>query len=177
LNGKKIGEHLSCFTRGHFDLTSAIDWEGENHLLIRIGAHPGALPTSVPAGTDQEKPVWTAGIYDSVSVHLCDNPMIESVQAAPQIGTSTVIVQTRLQNYGPETELKLSQRVHTWKGARPAGKTVVQHLHLAQGEMKTVIQTLPITDAVLWSPENPFLYVLETSTDGDNVSTRFGMRE
>jgi beta-galactosidase len=88
-----------------------------------------------------------------------------------------VIVQTRLQNYGPETELKLSQRVQTWKGARPAGKTEVQHLHLAQGEMKTVIQTLPITDAVLWSPENPFLYVLETSTDGDNVSTRFGMRE
>lgn len=56
LNGKKIGEHLGCFTRGHFDLTASIDWEGENHLLVRIGAHPGALPKWVPAGTDQEKP-------------------------------------------------------------------------------------------------------------------------
>ncbi len=29
----------------------------------------------------------------------------------------------------------------------------------------------------LWTPETPFLYVLETSTGGDSASTRFGMRE
>ena len=31
--------------------------------------------------------------------------------------------------------------------------------------------------AELWSPENPFLYELETSTGGDSVFTRFGVRE
>jgi hypothetical protein len=177
LNGKKIGEHQGCFTRGHFDLTSTIDWVGENHLLVRIGAHPGALPTWVPAGTDQEKPVWTAGIYDSVSLHLCDNPVIESVQTAPQIGTSSVIVQTRLHNYGPGKEVKLVQRVKTWKAEESVGKPLVQHVMLAKGEVKTVTQTFSIPNAVLWSPENPFLYVVETSTEGDSVSTRFGMRE
>jgi beta-galactosidase len=32
-------------------------------------------------------------------------------------------------------------------------------------------------DARLWSPEDPFLYVLETTTGGDSLTTRFGMRE
>ena len=32
-------------------------------------------------------------------------------------------------------------------------------------------------EAILWSPENPFLYVLETGTGGDSCTTRFGMRE
>ena len=96
LNGKKIGEHLGCFTCGHFNLTEAMDWEGENHLLVRIGAHPGALPEWVPAGTDKEKPVWTPGIYDRVSLHLCDNPVIESVQAAPRdTDVFIVVVQTQ----------------------------------------------------------------------------------
>ena len=177
LNGKKIGEHLGCFTCGHFDVTDAMDWEGENHLLVRIGAHPGVLPEWVPAGTDQEKPVWTPGIYDSVSLHLCDNPVIESVQAAPRLRTSSVVVQTELHNYGPETTVEVAQRIKTWKGSKAVGEPATQRVQLAKGEAKTITQTLPILGAMLWSPENPFLYVVETSTGGDNVSTRFGMRE
>ena len=38
-------------------------------------------------------------------------------------------------------------------------------------------QTITIPNARLWSPEDPFLYVLETRTGGDTVTTRFGMRE
>ena len=177
LNGKKMGEHLGCFTCGYFNVTDAMNWEGENHLLVRIGAHPGALPDWVPAGTDQEKPVWTPGIYDRVSLHLCDNPVIESVQAAPRIRSSSVVVQTELHNYGPATAVDLVHRIKTWKGSKPAGEPVTQHVPLAKGEVKTITQTIHIPGAVLWSPESPFLYVVETSTKGDNVSTRFGMRE
>ena len=177
LNGKKIGEHLGCFTHGHFDLTGAINWEGDNNLVVRIGAHPGVLPNWVPAGTDQEKPVWTPGIYDSVSLHLCDNPLIDTVQAAPRIESSSVLVQTALHNYGPAKELTLTHRIRKWKAGTLVGKPTVTRLSMAQDEVKTVTQTIAIPDATLWSPENPFLYVLETSTDGDGVSTRFGMRE
>jgi hypothetical protein len=177
LNGKKIGEHWGCFTAGHFNLTEALNWEGENHLVVRIGAHPGALPEWVPAGTDQEKPVWTPGIYDRVSLHLCDNPVIERVQAAPRLRTSSVVVQTELHNYGPETSVEVVQRIKTWKGSKAVGEPVTQRVPLAKGEAKNITQTVPVPGAVLWSPENPFLYVVETSTGGDNVSTRFGMRE
>jgi beta-galactosidase len=47
----------------------------------------------------------------------------------------------------------------------------------AAGEEKVFTQTIKIPDAHLWTPEDPFLYVVETSTGGDSVTTRFGMRE
>jgi len=50
-------------------------------------------------------------------------------------------------------------------------------VELAAGEEKTITQTVPVPGAVLWSPDNPFLYVLDTNTGGDSCSTRFGMRE
>ena len=36
---------------------------------------------------------------------------------------------------------------------------------------------IPIRHCRLWSPEDPFLYELETSTGADTLRTRFGMRE
>ena len=100
LNGKKLGEHLGCFSAGYFNLTENLDWERENTLLVRVGAHPAVLPKGAPAGTDFEKTKWTAGIYDSVSVLLSDNPVVETLQVAPRISTSEIEVQALVRNYG-----------------------------------------------------------------------------
>ena len=48
---------------------------------------------------------------------------------------------------------------------------------LNAGEEKTFTQTIRLPNARLWSPEDPFLYVVESSSGGDSVRTRFGMRE
>jgi hypothetical protein len=177
LNGRKIGEHLGCFTAARFDVTEALNWSGENRLLVRIGAHPGVLPEWALVGTDGEKAAWTPGIYDSVALLLADNPAIESVQVAPRIGAGEIVVQTALKNHGPACSIRLSQRVSTWKGDHEVGATISQPLALAAGEEKLVTMTVPVPHAVLWCPENPFLYVLHTASGGDSCSTRFGMRE
>jgi beta-galactosidase len=177
LNGKKVGEHLGCFTAGRFDLTDAIHWKGDNQILIRIGAHPGALPPTVIYGGDGEKQFWTPGIYDDVSVIVSDAPAIDSVQVAPRIESSDVFVETELHNVGPARKVKLRQQVKTWKGGKPVGQPAVQSISMAAGESKTVRQTIHLPDAVLWSPDNPFLYTLDTNTGGDNSTVRFGMRE
>ena len=178
LNGSKIGEHLGCFSAGYFDLTSAIDWSGENHLVVRIGAHPAALPVTAPAGTDLEKFKWTPGIYDSVSVLLSDNPVIETVQVAPRILSSEIVVQTSIRNYGQSAvSFELTARARTWKEGRVVAETRMPALTLRAGEQQVWTQTIQIPNATFWSPENPFLYQLETSTGADNVVTRFGMRE
>jgi beta-galactosidase len=177
LNGKKVGERLGCFTAGRFDVADALNWSGENRLMVRIGAHPGALPDSALYGTDGEKSVWTPGIYDSVSLLLADNPAIESLQVAPRIDKSEIVVQTRLKNRGPACSFDMTYRVTTWKGSQAVGEPVRQRVELAAGEEKLILQTVPVPGAVLWSPDNPFLYVLDTSSGGDSCSTRFGMRE
>jgi beta-galactosidase/beta-glucuronidase len=77
-----VGEHLPCFTAAIFDVSDKLR-QGENEIVVRVGAHPGVLPASVSAGTDFEKNRWTPGIYDSVSLALSDNPAIETMQVAP----------------------------------------------------------------------------------------------
>lgn len=177
LNGRMVGEHMGCFTPGRFYLTDAVDWSGENLLLIRIGAHPGAMAASALYGTDIEKQTWTAGIYDNVSLQFSDGPHIESVQVAPRIRSSEIIVETELLNPGPGRSVSLTQQVKTWKDGRPVGTPTAVRILLGEGERKVIRQTISVPDTVLWSPANPFLYVLDTTTDGDAKSSRFGMRE
>jgi len=178
LNGKKIGEHLPCFTAAIFDISDAIGWDGANDLTIRVGAHPGVLPETVSGGTDFEKNRWTPGIYDSVFLTLSDNPVITTVQVAPKLDTSSVVVQTKLHNYsGAASTFMLSHKIHPWKSASVAASSQTQKISLQPGEDRTVMQTIRLPNAKLWWPEDPNLYVLETSTGGDSASTRFGMRE
>lgn len=178
LNGKKVGEHLPCFTAAILDVSAAMRWRGENDLIIRVGAHPGVLPATVSAGTDFEKNRWTPGIYDSVSLLLSDNPVIETVQVAPKLTDSSIIAQVALRNYNEAPiAFTLTYRVHSWKPAAPVSGPLSQLITLRGGEGRIVTRTLRIPQAKLWWPEEPNLYVLETSTGGDSVSTRFGMRE
>ena len=102
LNGKKVGEHLGCFTAGRFDVTEAMDWNGENRLLVRIGAHPGAMPEWALVGTDGEKGPWTPGIYDSVSLVLADcSDDRNRSRWRRRSQTRRSWSQTRLRNPGP----------------------------------------------------------------------------
>ena len=177
LNGVKVGDHLPCFTAAIFDVSKAIR-RGQNELVIRIGAHPGVLPPSVSAGTDFEKIRWTPGIYDDVSLSLSENPVIETVQVAPKIADSSILVQTTLHNFGSApVAFDLAHRVHGWKETTIAATAPPQHFTLAAGERRVVMQSITIQGARLWSPESPNLYVLEAGTSGDSASTRFGMRE
>lgn len=177
LNGRKIGEYLGCFTASYFDVTSAVDWESTNTLLVRVGAHPAALPPWAPAGTDFEKRKWTPGVYDRVELWLTDPPIIEWVQVAPRLNRSSVLVQVQLSNPGAARTATLTHRVLEWDSQQPVAQSPPLLLHLAADERRQVTVEIPIPRPRLWSPESPFLYVLETSTGGDTVRTRFGMRE
>ncbi len=178
LNGRKVGEYPGCFTASWHSLNHAIEWNAENTLVIRVGAHPGVLPETFPTGSDFEKNQWTPGIYDSVSLVFCDNPVIESVQVAPRIDSGEVIVQTRVKNHGhlPRTA-SLAHSIRPWKGGRVAATGEPESFSLQPGEEAVFTRTLKLPRARLWSPEDPFLYVVESRTGGDSLTTRFGMRE
>jgi len=147
-------------------------------LVIRIGAHPAVLPDTFPTGSDFEKIKWTPGIYDSVSVIFCANSMVRHVQVAPRVQSGEIIVQTLLVNLAatPVTS-DLKQTVKSWKGSGESASAPRETILLQPGEEKTVTQKFKIPKARLWSPEDPFLYVLTTETAGDRLATRFGMRE
>ncbi|MGD0581106.1 MAG: sugar-binding domain-containing protein, partial [Bryobacteraceae bacterium] len=173
LNGASIGEHLGCFTAAVFDVTKQLKWKGDNELVVRIGAHPAVLPAWAPAGTDKEKLKWTPGIYDNVSLELSDDPVIETVQVAPHLAASEILVQTIVRNASAkEVSLEFKQSVHAWKETAALATFEQPAARLAPGERRTITSTLKIPHAQLWTPETPNLYVLETATGGDNTSTR-----
>ncbi len=178
LNGRRIGDYAGCFTAGWFDVTDAIRWDAENSLVIRIGAHPAVLPDTYPTGSDFEKIKWTPGIYDSVSLIACDNPVIETVQVAPRIASGEIVVQTRVRNRSASrATVALTHAIRTWKDDRHVGGIEARPVVLEAGAEEVYTQTVPVPNAHLWTPEDPFLYVVETSTGGDAVTSRFGMRE
>ncbi len=177
LNGQKLGEYAGCFSASYFHLENTVRWNAENTLVIRVGAHPAVLPDNFPTGSDFEKIKWTPGIYDSVSLIFCENPLIETIQLAPKISSSEVVVQTKVRNCSDvPVSTALSHKITTWKGGKPVA-TANQDVTVPAGEERIITQTIRIPDAHLWSPEDPFLYVVDTSTRGDQIHTRFGMRE
>ncbi|MDR3735681.1 MAG: glycoside hydrolase family 2 TIM barrel-domain containing protein [Acidobacteriaceae bacterium] len=178
LNGIRIGEHDPCFTAAYFDVTHAIHWNAQNELVLRIGAHPGVLPKNVSGGTDLEKNRWTPGIYDDVTLLAMNNPAIAVVQVEPRLGDSSIRVQTELHNYSDHTiTSKVRQEVFDWKSGIQRSRSIAMKIEVPAGATRTTLQTVPIPGAHLWSPEDPFLYRVRTSTSGDGTDTRFGMRE
>jgi len=177
LNGQPVGEHLFCFTAGFFDLAQAMRWGQNNVLVVRVGAHPGMIPPNIPAGTDFEKLKWTPGIYDSVSISFADGAVIQTVQVAPQLKDSSILVETRIKNYGKPGDYRLVQHVRPWKGGDAVSERRPLLITLGAGEVRTLRYSIAVPGARLWTPEDPNLYVLEADTGGDSLETRFGMRE
>ncbi len=176
INGKKAGEYNGCFTAQYYNITSLISKKGTNEVLLRIGAHPGVLPPSVPAGNDFEKRHWTPGIYDDVSIIFSNYPYIENVQVAPDIHKGSILVQSVIITKPGTKTVNLSFKVKEWK----SGKEIIslEKNIITEGETKTTSTTeIPVKDAILWSTENPFLYTMTISAGTDNTIVRFGMRE
>ena len=177
VNGVRVGSNDSGFTAAHYDISKVIRWSDKNEVLIRIGANPNVLPPGNTAIFDFEKTRWTPGIWDSVSVYFNDGVSIASTQVAPRIDPRQIVVQTQLKNMtAASVRFTLAQSVRGLKDEAVIAKTS-QSITLAAGEERTVTETIPLPKAKLWSQESPNLYVLSTSTGGDNSSTRFGMRE
>lgn len=177
VNGEKAGTHLGCFTAGKFDISNLVKRNGKNELIVRIGAHPGALPDWAPSGSDYEKPKWTPGIYDDVSVIISRYPFIENVQVAPDIYDSTIIVQSRIVNNGEPKVLKLNYSVEGYKFDFKKTDNDMEAILINENDTIVVLDTIKIPEPKLWSPEEPNLYKLNVSTGEDDITTRFGMRE
>lgn len=178
INGRKLGEHLGCFTSVTFDVSKHLIWQGTNEVVIRVGAHPAVLPASVPTGTDCEKLKWTPGIYDDVALITCDNPYIEYLQVAPDINTGNVLIEMKIRNFSNQKKIfSLNNTIRPWKQDGISARGLPQTILIEPGETKFYSEKIKIQNVKLWSPESPNLYMLMTTTGGDSLSTRFGMRE
>ena len=175
LNGKSLGEHQPCFTPGYFDAKAALR-EGDNELIIRVGAFTDSLPKEVPTGWDNEKKKYIPGIYDSVELILSGNPFIARVQAIPDIEKQAVTIHAWLKRAGAPPAAKVRFVVREVASGWIAGKGECEIREGADESEPTGQVTISLSGCRLWSPEDPFLYEIEAHSTEDSITARFGMR-
>jgi beta-galactosidase len=89
-----------------------------------------------------------------------------------------VRIQARLRNEGTaKAPADMTFTVRESKSGKIVGQTTARSGDLPPGSEQTVEARIPIAGCRLWSPEDPFLYTLESRTAADSLDTRFGMRE
>ena len=167
VNGKLVGEHTGGYNPFTFNITDVIT-EGENELVVKVFD-----PTD--AGHQQRgkqilvtKGFWytaTSGIWQTVwlePVNLC---RIDSLRLVPDIDEGVI-------------------RINIKRTCKCGGKLYAKVLEGDKVVFDSEIAdkaAIPVPDARLWSPEDPFLYTLLLTLDcngeKDEVSSYFGMRK
>ena len=175
LNGKSLGDHLPCFTPGYFDARAALR-EGDNEILIRVGAFHDSIPKPIPSGWDYEKYKFAPGIFDSVELIQSGFPHIDRVQAVPDLERKAVTVYAWVRSPHEMVGAPLSFTVREAKGGRVVGEATGLVTATSDKSKPNALATISIRNCRPWSPELAFLYELEVHSTADAVKTRFGMR-
>lgn len=175
LNGKLLGEQPHNFTPGYFDALSVVR-EGNNELVVRVGAGLDAVPAGVVSGQDNEKIRYLPGIYDRVECILTGSPRIHNLQAVPEIEKQCVTVHAWVRHSGPPVATKVKFIVREAVSGQVAGAGECDMPAAGEGPERTAQATLALRKCRLWSPEDPFLYEVEARSGSDVFTSRFGMR-
>jgi beta-glucuronidase len=159
LNGKKLGEHVGGFTPFDFEVTDQLT-EGENSLVVEVDStrHADGVPAlrtdwwNYGGLTRSVKLVETpAAFIEGYSVQLAKGKpdLVEGwVQFSGKTSEDQVIIEI------PEVHLKHAARLDS------SGRAAFR---------------FPARVNV-WSPENPRLYRVVISGEGDSVSDEIGFR-
>lgn len=187
LNGKRLGRYDIGRTTKTVDITNSVRKGGENELEVRV-SHPKGI-TDMPwvcGGCSSE---WgfsegsqPFGIYRPVVLEITDKTRIEPYGAHiwNNATADSLFVETEVKNYGQTVDtISVISKI-----CDKSGKQVIRltdNITIKPGETKIVKQSSAIKDARLWSPEDPYLYTLNTilkrsGKATDDLATPFGVR-
>ena len=171
LNRHYLGNHLSGYTGVRYDITDLLHYGGWNTVVVRVDA------------TEFES--WSyegGGIYRHVWL----------VKTAPlAIAPDGLFVTCELKD--SQAAVRVQTAIHNAPGSACAGKLVLEiHDPSGQSVRKTatdfaasrtcdLVQTLPLAEPTLWSPESPARYALTATIEVagsvvDQVAVQFGVR-
>jgi beta-galactosidase len=177
VNGHLVGDHMPGFTPGYFNVRPYLrGGEKPNEIVIRIGAARSAVPGRYMDGQDYEKIRYIPGIYDAVELILSGSPSIVRIQAAPDPASGSVLVEAVIGGAARAGTAHIHIRVREAATGNVVAQSTLTPVPLAGGRETSVRERIAIPAPHLWSPEDPFLYILEASTGADSTSVRFGMR-
>jgi Glycosyl hydrolases family 2, sugar binding domain/Glycosyl hydrolases family 2, TIM barrel domain/Glycosyl hydrolases family 2 len=174
LNGKELGKHQGGYDGFSFDISEALNQEGEQELIVGVwdptdaGTQPRGKQVLRPSGIYYTP---TTGIWQTVWLEPVAATYIESLKMLPDIDAGKLHLTVQGKNVPADHTLEVTvvegdQPRATWIFANAANKTV----------------QIPFADATYWSPESPYLYglriaVKQAGTQLDEVESYCAMRK
>ncbi len=175
INGKSLGIYPYGYSPFSYELSSYLDFSRLNVIAVRVD------------NSQQENSRWYSGsgIYRHVwmkvtdPLHVADHevaittPVLSSKTATVQIKTVVKNETAFAQSFVLKTMLLNAQFKNVSNN-----QTKVE---LAANSEREIIQTIMVTDPLLWTPETPHLYaaqvqVLKNKKVIDDTKTNFGIR-
>jgi autotransporter-associated beta strand protein len=170
VNGQQVGVHQGGYDPFSYDITPYLN-SGTNELIIQVyspednGGQPRGKQTLYPGGIMYTS---SSGIWQPVWLEPVDASGINNLQIVPDVDHS---------------QLRLTVNCYSTSGVT-IGATVLSNsipVNTMTGNPQTELD-IPVPNANLWSPTNPFLYDLQVWTvhggvTNDSVTSYFGMRK
>lgn len=174
INGIYVGNNQSGYVGVAYDITDYINYDKDNVIVVRADA-------SQYEGWFYEG----AGIYRHVwlnkynNLHLANDGVFVYSNVNKNIAVATI--ETTVQNHNLSSADGNVSAYITDREGRIIGRTKEQPVSLAVNESKTIKQAITITNAKLWSNDDPYLYrvVPVIKSNGkiiDSLKMRFGIR-
>lgn len=190
VNGMDVGTSIACYTPVEFPVASAIQFGKENELLVKVGDRAW-LPSAAAGSTDKEKVAYLPGIWDDVSISFTGPFRAHRVLTLPSIKENKVAVKLQIRNFYPaqiqygdpmEDSCEAQVVVREKKSGQPIGEAVKQTIKTKRDAMTECAIDVPMPNAHLWTPDDPFLYTAQITLVGksgvsDCIEVNFGVRE
>lgn len=156
LNDEELGHHEGGFLPFSFEVKSAL--KEKNVLIVRVRDFTDTSYLSRGKQKMERGGMWytpQSGIYFPVWMESVSNDYIENIKFAPDIDKEEIVINI-------QTEAK-EATIHIFGMDRPIDTNKDVHIK--------------VKDMHLWSPNDPYLYFVRVSTDGDEVTSYFAMRK
>ena len=162
VNGKEVGQHKGGYAAFSFDITDALR-SGSNELTVKVfdpsdqGIGPHGKQVLNPQNIYYTP---SSGIWQTVWLETVPTVSIVDLKMTPDIDKGVLNLTVN------GTNGRFTATVSSESGT----------LKQVQGDVGVSI-AIPIKNAKLWSPANPYLYDLTVKLGKDEVKSYFGMRK
>ena len=170
VNGRRIGSHTGGYDRFSFDITDALQGNGEQELVVAVFDPTDEF--GQPRGKQVSKPegIWytpVTGIWQTVWLEPVPAASVERLMMTPDVAGRALRITVHGRGTSSAQQVEV---VATGNGGE----------HRVTGAVGQELR-LPVPNPRLWGPDDPYLYDLRvTLRDGtreiDAVTSYFGMR-
>lgn len=167
INGTLLGSRPYGYSSFQYDLTPYLNMSGSNVIAVRLNNNQ---PTSRwYSGSGIYRNVWLT-VLDPVHVDYCGMSI-----TTPKVSSDSAIanVSTKVLNQGNSAKTVSVKTTITDANGNQVASDSSSAINISAGGTNTFSQNLTVSNPHLWSPDSPYLYMVQTQVvvNGDVVDT------